>query len=106
MTSDSSNKSNDYVELRCKSAFSFLEGASQPERLVERAQGLGYDSLALADRDGLYAVPRFHEAAREAGLRCIFGSELTLFEDGQAFHFLALVENQTGYANLSRLITR
>ncbi len=99
-------RASDYVELRCKSAFSFLEGASQPERLVQRAVSLGYDSLALADRDGLYAVPRFYEAAREADLRCIFGSELTLLEDGQACHFLALVENEKGYANLSRLITQ
>lgn len=95
-----------YVELRCKSAFSFLEGTSQPEELVTRATDLGYDTLALSDRDGLYAAPRFYEAAREAGLRSLFGSELTLLEEDHAFHFLALVENEQGYANLSRLITR
>ena len=43
----------DYIELRCRSAFSFLEGASNPEDLVERAAELGYPALALADRDGL-----------------------------------------------------
>ncbi len=94
-----------YVELRCKSAFSFLEGVSQPETLAKRAVELGYEALALSDRDGLYAAPRFHQAARDAGLRPILGSELTLFEDKQAFHLLALVENARGYANLARLIT-
>ena len=55
----------DYVELRCRSAFSFLEGASNPEDLVERAAELGHPALALADRGGLYGAPRFHQAARQ-----------------------------------------
>ena len=57
----------DYVELRCRSAFSFLSGASLPEDLVARAAVLGYDALALADRDGVYGAPRFFQAARRAG---------------------------------------
>src|SRR5438132_1701375 len=56
----------DYVELRCRSAFSFLAGASLPEDLVERAAALGYDVLALADRGGVYGAPRFFQAARRA----------------------------------------
>jgi len=95
----------EYVELCCKSAFSFLEGASQPEALAERAAELGYDALALSDRDGLYAAPRLHQAARAAGLRPILGSELTLIEERRAYHLQALVENARGYANLARLIT-
>src|SRR5438552_1119897 len=59
----------DYVELRCRSAFSFLAGASLPEDLVERAAALGYDTLALADARGVYAAPRFFQPARRAGLR-------------------------------------
>ena len=68
----------EYVELRARSAFSFLEGASAPEELAEGAAALGYDALALGDRDGLYGAPRFHQAAGPAGLRAIVGAEITL----------------------------
>ena len=61
-----------YVELHASSAFSFLEGASLPESLVARAADLGYDTLALVDRDGVYGAPRFYHAACEAGIRPIF----------------------------------
>ena len=67
-----------YIELHTASAFSFLQGASLPEALVERAAELGYPALALLDRDGVYGAPRFHKAAQAAGLRAIIGSELTL----------------------------
>lgn len=92
----------DYVELRCRSAFSFLEGASSPEDLADRAAELGYEALALADRDGLYGAPRFHEAACAAGLRAIVGADVTLAGGGR---LLLLAESQAGYRNLSRLVT-
>ena len=66
----------DYVELRCRSAFSFLEGASNPEDLVARAAELGHGTLALADRGGVYGAPRFHRAAAAAGLRGLVGAEV------------------------------
>jgi len=93
----------DYVELRCRSAFSFLEGASPPERLAERAAELGHDTLALADRDGLQGAPRFHAAARAAGLRALVGADVTLAEGDRV---LLLAASRTGYRNLSRLVTR
>jgi len=58
-----------YVELHASSAFSFLQAASLPEALVERAAELNYPALALLDRDGVYGAPRFHKAALAAGLR-------------------------------------
>ena len=67
-----------YVELHASSAFSFLDGASLPEALVERAASLGYPALALLDRDGVYGAPRFHLAAKRAGLKAIIGAELTI----------------------------
>ena len=67
-----------YVELHMASAFSFLPGAALPEALIERAAELGYPALALLDRDGVYGAPRFHKAARSAGLRPIIGAELTI----------------------------
>jgi error-prone DNA polymerase len=71
-----------YVELHAASAFSFLQGASLPEALVERAATLGYSALALLDADGVYGAPRFHKAAQRAGLRAIIGAELTMSTSG------------------------
>jgi len=111
----------EYVELRARSAFSFLEGASAPEELAEGAAALGYDALALGDRDGLYGAPRFHQAAGHAGLRAIVGAEITL--DDASFGLLAapsaapvapspaparlylLVPDRERYRNLCRMIT-
>ena len=67
-----------YIELHASSAFSFLQGASLPEALVERAATLGYPAMALLDADGVYGAPRFHKAAKQAGLRAIIGAELTM----------------------------
>ena len=67
-----------YIELHASSAFSFLDGASLPEALVDRAAALGYPALALLDRDGVYGAPRFHLAAKRAGLKAIVGAELTM----------------------------
>jgi len=93
---------SDYVELRCQSAFSFLEGASNPEDLVDRAAELGHGALALADRDGLYGSPRFDKAAKGAGLHAIVGARVSLSGAGE---LLLLVESRQGYRNLSRLLT-
>jgi len=67
-----------YAELHCHSNFSFLDGASHPEELVEEAARLGLTALALTDHDGFYGVVRFAEAARAVGLPTVFGAELTL----------------------------
>ncbi len=92
-----------YVELHARSAFSFLEGASLPEDLAARAAGLEMPAMALLDRDGVYGAPRFHMAAKKAGLRAHIGAEITT-TDGCRYPLLA--ENRAGYQNLCRLITR
>jgi error-prone DNA polymerase len=74
--------SSSYIELHTASAFSFLQGASLPEALVDRAADLGYPALALLDRDGVYGAPRFHKAALAAGIRPIIGAELTVRAGG------------------------
>jgi error-prone DNA polymerase len=71
-----------YIELHASSAFSFLDGASLPEALVARAAELGYPALALLDRDGVYGAPRFHMAAKKAGIKAIIGAELTVANRG------------------------
>ncbi len=65
-----------YAELHAASAFSFLDGASLPEDLVERAAELELPAVALADRNGVYGAPRFYKAAKEAGIRAIVGAEI------------------------------
>jgi error-prone DNA polymerase len=105
-----------YLELHAASAFSFLDGASLPEALVARAAELGYSSIALLDRDGVYGLPRFHLAATRAGLKPIVGAELTIgtgaraggsaSPDSRIFSLPLLVSSREGYRNLCRLITR
>ena len=65
-----------YAELHCHTNFSFLDGASFPEDLVERAMDLGYDALAVTDHDGFYGVSRFWQAARQSGLAGVYGVEV------------------------------
>jgi error-prone DNA polymerase len=67
-----------YVPLRTKSHYSFLEGASSPEELVDRAVELGLPALGLADRDGVYGLVRAHVRAKERGLRLVPGAEITV----------------------------
>src|SRR5260370_27236370 len=93
---------SDYVELRARSAFSFLEGATTPEDLAIRAAELGYSALALGDRDGLYGAPRFYLAAKSAGLRQIVGAELTLDANSRLY---VLVPDRERYKTLCRMIT-
>jgi error-prone DNA polymerase len=91
-----------YVELHAHSAYSFLDGASQPEELAAKAAELGYEALALTDHDGVYGSLEFAHAAKHFGVRPITGAEVTL--DGGA-HVTLLVETPRGYANLCRLLT-
>jgi error-prone DNA polymerase len=91
-----------YVELHTHSAYSFLDGASQPEELAIRAAELGYEALALTDHDGVYGSLEFARAAKTFGVRPITGAEVTL-EGG--CHVTLLVETPQGYANLCRLLT-
>ena len=106
-----------YVELHCHSAYSFLDGASQPEELAARAAELGYEALALTDHDGLYGSLEFAHAAKFFGIRPITGAEVTLDSGGgsggagypgtgaDGAHVTLLVESRQGYANLCRLLT-
>ncbi len=102
-----------YAELHCHSNFSFLDGASHPEELVEEAVRLGLTALALTDHDGLYGVVRFAEAAKEVGLPTVFGAELTLdapsgrsgMPDPDGRHLVLLAGDPEGYARLSRAIS-
>jgi error-prone DNA polymerase len=116
-----------YAELHCHSNFSFLDGASHPEDLVEQAAKLGLQALALTDHDGFYGVVRFAEAAKVQKLGTIFGAELSLelpgpgggspFRHGTfswggggepdplGRHLLVLARGSEGYHRMSRVIS-
>ncbi len=91
-----------YAELHAHSAYSFLDGASQPEELAAHAAELGYEALALTDHDGVYGSLEFAHAAKHFGVRPITGAEVTL---AGGAHVTLLVETAAGYANLCRLLT-
>ncbi len=95
-----------YTELHTHSCFSLLDGASTPERLVESASALGYRALALTDHNEMGGAVQFAEAAREAGLAAILGTELTVLWDDELTHLTLLAESHEGYGNLCQLITQ
>ena len=103
-----------YAELHAHSHYSFLDGASSPEELLEEAVRLGLHSLALTDHDGFYGIPRMAEAAESfPQLKTVFGAELSLglskpqngVADPEGSHLLVLARRQEGYHRLSRAIT-
>src|ERR1700758_1368377 len=110
-----------YIELHAASAFSFLEGASQPEQLVERASQLEMPAMALLDRNGFYGAARFHTSATKNGLRAHLGTEIAASHLGhkltpptwvphkhvtQPVRLPLLCESHQGYQNLCQMITR
>jgi error-prone DNA polymerase len=92
-----------YAELHCRSNFSFLEGGSHPEELVERAHSLGYEAIAITDRATLAGIVRAHGTAKQAGIKLIIGVQL---EPVDAMPLVVWATNRTGYAQLCRLLTR
>jgi error-prone DNA polymerase len=120
-----------YAELHAASAFSFLDGASLPEDLVERAAALELPAVALVDANGVYAAPRFYQAARQAGIKALVGAEVALDEEPSLYQtrvrsgplglvpdpddpvravdaqarLTLLVASRAGYRNLCRLLT-
>jgi error-prone DNA polymerase len=110
-----------YVELHAASAFSFLEGASQPETLIERAAALEMPAMALLDRNGVYGSARFHTSAKRNGVRAHIGAEIAVSSFGarltppswlphrqaaEPARLPLLCESRVGYQNLCQLVTR
>lgn len=93
-----------FAELHCRSTYSFLHGASEPEELVAKAVELGLLALACVDRDGFYGAARFATAAAEAGLATVFGAELSIDGVDRA-PLTVLCRTSEGYRRLSNVIT-
>jgi error-prone DNA polymerase len=102
-----------YAELHAHSNFSFLDGASSPEHLIEQSVRLGLHAIALTDHDGFYGAARFAETAATYDVTTVFGAELSLdlpapqngVADPEGSHLLVLAERQEGYHRLSGAIT-
>src|ERR1700746_4084466 len=104
-----------YVELHAASAFSFLEGASQPDTLIERAVALEMPAMALLDRNGVYGSARFHTSAKRNNIRAHSGAKSAVSTFGprltppawvphqrvsQPARLPLLCESRQGYQNL------
>jgi error-prone DNA polymerase len=110
-----------YVELHASSAFSFLDGASLPEQLVERAVELNMRGMALLDRNGVYGSARFHTSAKRNDVRAHVGAEISVSSFGLRLSPPAWLPHQhkpepprlpllcasrEGYQNLCQLVTQ
>jgi error-prone DNA polymerase len=110
-----------YVELHAASAFSFLEGASSPEQLTERAAALEMPAMALLDRNGVYGSARCHTSAKRNAIRAHVGAEIAVSSFGSRLtppawlphqykpepaRLPLLCESREGYQNLCQLITQ
>jgi len=91
-----------YVELQCRSNFTFLEGASHADELVQRAAELGYEGLAVTDRDSVAGVVRGHGPAKELGLKYIVGAEVHCTD---APPMVLWPTNRAAYGRLCRLLS-
>src|SRR5881296_864101 len=91
-----------WVELHTHSNYSFLDGASDVDDLADAAVEQGLDALALTDTNGLYGAVRFANAAKERGLRPIFGAELQLQDMG---HLVLIARDRQGWTSFCRTIS-
>ena len=110
-----------YIELHAASAFSFLQAASQPEELIERAVALEMPAMALLDHNGVYGSARFHTSAKRNNIRAHIGAEIAVSSFGSRLtppawlphqhqdepaRLPLLCESRDGYQNLCQLITQ
>src|ERR1700761_4310568 len=110
-----------YIELHAASAFSFLQAASQPEDLIERAASLEMPAMALLDHNGVYGAARFHTSAKRNNVRAHIGAEISVASFGprltppawlphqyknEPARLALLCASRTGYQNLCQLITQ
>jgi error-prone DNA polymerase len=112
-----------FVHLHAHSCFSFLDGTSTPEELVDAAIDQGMDALAITDTNGLYGAVRFWNAAKERGIRPIYGAELRILDDPAAprsgggrgrsplagtastSHLVLLAKDRAGWTSLCRIVS-
>ncbi len=92
-----------FIHLHVHSQYSFLDGASSLDELLNKAVALGIPVLALTDHNRLTGAIRFYEKAQAVGIKPIIGAEIDL-EGGH--HLTLLCKNGKSYSNLCRLLTQ
>ncbi len=92
-----------YAELQTLTNFSFLQSASHPEELVQRAHELGYRALAITDECSFAGIVRAYAEAQKCGLKLLYGSQ---FSTDSGLRLILLATDTLGYTQLSALITR
>ncbi|MBR6406791.1 MAG: DNA polymerase III subunit alpha [Lachnospiraceae bacterium] len=106
-----------FTHLHVHTEYSLLDGSAKIGELVSRAKELGFDSLAITDHGVMYGVIDFYKACRKAGIKPILGCEVYVapnsrFDrelqggDDRYYHLILLAENNTGYENLTRIVSR
>ena len=106
-----------FTHLHVHTEYSLLDGSSKIGELTARAKELGMDSLAITDHGVMYGVIDFYKAAREAGIKPILGCEVYVapgsrFDrekvsgEDRYYHLVLLAENNKGYENLMKLVSR
>ncbi|MGH9856427.1 MAG: PHP domain-containing protein, partial [Acidobacteriota bacterium] len=109
----------DFTHLHLHSDYSLLDGACKIEKLIDKVQSLGMDSVAITDHGNLFGAVEFHDIARKKGIKPIIGCEMYVAPGKRTdktgrpsdteennFHLVVLAENNEGYHNLVRLVSR
>ena len=104
-----------FAHLHLHTEYSLLDGACRIDDLAERAAELGFESLAITDHGVMYGAVNFYRACRKAGIKPIIGCEVYVAPrertgreygvDNQYTHLILLCKNETGYRNLSYLVS-
>ena len=107
-----------FTHLPVHTEYSLLDGSSKIGEVVQRAKELGMDSLAITDHGVMYGVIDFYRAARQAGINPVIGCEIYVApgsrfdreagneNESRYHHLVLLAENNTGYANLMKIVSR
>ena len=106
-----------FTHLHVHTEYSLLDGSSKIGELAARAKELGMDSMAITDHGVMYGVIDFYRAARAAGIKPIIGCEVyvspgsrfdreTVHGEDRYYHLVLLAENNTGYQNLMKIVSK
>ena len=105
-----------FAHLHVHTEYSLLDGSSKINEIVRQAKELGMDSLAITDHGAMYGVIDFYKACKERGIHPVIGCEVYVAEksrfqkegrsDAEYYHLVLLAENQTGYENLIKMVSK
>ena len=106
-----------FAHLHVHTEYSLLDGSNKIKEYVARVKELGMDSAAITDHGVMYGVIDFYRAAREAGIKPVLGCEVYVAPNSRFdkelnggedryYHLVLLAENNTGYANLVKLVSK